>query len=37
MIMLVVLQTYWLFLIVKAAERQQRSGGKVEDIREKED
>jgi len=37
LIMLVVLQTYWLFLIVKAVGRQQQSGGNVEDVREKED
>lgn len=35
LIMLVGLQTYWLYLIFKAVERQQRRGGNIEDVREK--
>jgi hypothetical protein len=34
LIILVVLQTYWFILIVKAAIRQGKNGGSVEDVRE---
>lgn len=37
LVALVVLQTYWMYLVVKAVQRQQKNGGVAEDVREKED
>jgi hypothetical protein len=37
LIALAILQTYWMYLIVKAVQRQRENDGVVEDVREKED
>jgi len=37
LVALVILQTYWMYLVVKAVQRQQQNGGVAEDVREKDD
>ena len=37
LVALVGLQTYWMFLIIQAVQRQKENGGVAEDVREKDD